>query len=244
MARPTLLNPAVHGNLRLRKEPDFTAFSTMHLVPVVFHEFYGLATEFPLVFVRNTETGDFVPVAMMGLSKGVNLYCQTQDWPLAFIPTSFTLAPFSVHRLEGNKDEAVIGIDETSPLLGEVEGEALYNAAGEQTDYLKKRIDHVVNVTRQTLQTVTLCQWLAENNLFRTRPLAFQLGERAPRYEIEGVYAIDEEALEKAGDDTFLELRRRGLMPLIYAHLTSVHQFDRLLRRQSEADRTRDVTAG
>ncbi len=236
MAEPVLLNFKQHGNLRLRELRDFTKFRTMHLVPVVFHEFYGLATEFPLVFVRNSETGGFVPVALMGLSKGHNLYCQQPEWKSSFVPTTFTLAPLSVQRLPENEEEAVIAIDEESDLVSETTGEPMFTADGEYTEYLKARINHVVTVTRQSLQSAALCQWLTEKNLFRSKPLAFQLSRNATRYELEGVYSVDEEALAKLSDEEYLELRRRGVMPLIYSHLTSVHQFDRLLRLQTQAD--------
>ena len=65
-----------HGKLRLVEQTDFSDHREENLVPVVFQEFSALATEFPLVFVRNKKTGDFMPSALMGLDKGVNLYCQ------------------------------------------------------------------------------------------------------------------------------------------------------------------------
>jgi hypothetical protein len=237
MSEPVLLSFEKHGKLRLGEEKDFTQFKSQHLVPVVFQEFYALATQFPLIFVRNSNTGDFVPAALMGLSKGKNLFCQQPQWQAAFVPTSFTLAPLSVHRLQPDSNEAVIAIDEKSNLLSESVGEPLFQADGDYTAYLQKRIDHVVNVTRQSLQALALCRFLAEKKLFRSRTLNFQYSDTSPKYELEGVFVIDEEALEKLGDEEFLELRRRGLLPLIYSHLTSLHQLSRLLRLQHQSDR-------
>jgi len=238
MAKPVPLRFEKHGNLRLQDSQDFSQYKTMHLVPVVFHEFYTLATEFPLVFVRNSERGDFVPVAMMGLTKEQNLYCQESRWDPVFVPSTFTLAPLSLHRLDDDKGEAVVAIDEQSPLLGEDTGEPLFQATGEYTDYLQQRIDQVIKITRQSLQSRALCDYLASINLFKTRALTFQSSAETTRYEVEGVYTIDEERLDKLGDDEFLELRKRGLIPLLYAHLTSLHQFRRLLRRQDDAERS------
>ena len=171
MAEPVLLSFEKHGGLRLSDCSDFTQFKSQHLVPVVFHELHALATEFPIVFVRNSETGDFVPVAMMGLSKGKNLYCQKPDWPSAFIPTSFTLIPLSVHQLGSGDDDAVIAIDEESPLLSDSVGAPLFQANGDFTNYLQTRINHVVTVTRQSLQAAALCRFLADEKLLKTRLL-------------------------------------------------------------------------
>lgn len=236
MAEPVPLSLEKHGKLLLNEPRDFTQFRSQHLVPVVFQEFYGLATEFPLVFVRNSESGDFVPVAMMGLTQGRNLYCQTPQWTPGFVPTSFTLTPLSLARVDSGGEEAVVCIDEDSPLLSESSGQPMFDASGAYTDYLQKRIDHVTLITRQSLQAGALCQLLAEKQLLRTRPLSLQESATAPKYEVEGAYTIDEEALEALDDKEFLALRQRGLLPLIYSHLTSLQQFGRLLRLQTLAD--------
>lgn len=237
MAKPVPLSFEKHGGLRLSDVSDFTQFKSQHLVPVVLQEFYALATEFPIVFVRNGETGDFVPVAMMGLIKGKNLYCQKPDWPSAFTPSSFTLTPLSVLQLGSGDDDSVIAIDEESPLLSDSVGEPLFQANGDFSNYLQTRIKHVETVTRQSLQASVLCQVLADKKLLKTRLLTLQFSETSPRYETEGVYSIDEDVLEKLSDTEYMELRRRGLIPLIYSHLTSLHQFERLLRLQDQSDK-------
>lgn len=242
MSKPVLLNFEKHGNLRLSEPKDFTSHKAENFVPVVFQEFYGLATEFPLVFVRNSKTGDFVPGAMMGLNKGVNLYCQTRDWQPAFVPTSFTLTPLSVSRLDPQSDDADIVIDEQSPLLSEIVGEPLFQTDGQATDYLKNRINHVVKVTQQSLQTVALCRNLAEKRLLTSHLLKLQHTENSPKYEVEGVFVIDEEVLEKLSIEEFQELRERGLLPLIYSHLTSLHQIGRLTRLQHSTDLAKATT--
>lgn len=236
MAEPVPLSFEQHGKLRLSELRDFTRFGSQHLVPVVFQEFYELATEFPLVFVRNSESGNFVPVAMMGLARGRNLYCQTPQWTLNFVPTSFTLTPLSLVRTDSGSEEAIVCVDQDSPLLSESAGEPMFNADGTHTDYLQKRIDHVTRITHQSLQAAALCQLLAEKKLLRTRPLSLQKSAAAPRYEVEGVFTIDEEALEALDDKEFLTLRQRGLLPLIYSHLTSLQQFGRLLSLQTLSD--------
>ena len=236
MSEPTLLDFKKHGKLRLSENRDFTQFRSQHLVPVVFQEFYTMATECPLIFVRNSNSGDFVPTALMGLSKNNNVFCQQPEWPSSFVPSGFTLAPFSAHRVEPGSDKAVIAIDEESKLLDESTGEPMFDADGNFTPYLQKRIDHVFDITRQSLQALTLCKLLADKNLLKTGTLRFQYNAESPKYELEGVYTIDEEAVQKLSDEEFLDLRQRGLIPLIYAHLTSLHQLSRLLRLQHKVD--------
>lgn len=235
MSEPAALNFEKHGKLCLSNCKDFTQHKSQYLVPVVLHEFSTLATDFPLVFVRNKDTGDFVPTALMGLRKGVNLFCQTPEWPATFIPSTFMLTPFSAHRVS-DTDEAVIAIDEKSDLFSTSVGEPLFHADGKFTPYLQRRIDQVIEVTAHSLQSLNMCKYIAELNLLKTGTLSLQYNASAPKYELEGVYTIDEEAMQKLEDAEYLELRRRGLIPMIYSHLTSLHQLTRIIRLQHKLD--------
>ena len=236
MTDPVLLDFHKHGKLRLIEQKDFSKHKAENFVPVVFQEFAALATEFPLVFVRNSRTGDFVPSAMMGLNKGVNLFCQTSEWSPAFIPTSFTIAPLSVSRLGSNASEADIAIYEESSLLSEVEGEAIFSDDGQTTEYFKKRRDNLVKITEQSMQAIEVCRYLAEKRLLATRALKLQYTDSSPTYEVDGVFTVDEEALEKLSNEEFLELRKRGFLPLIYSHLISLQQMHKISRLQYQAD--------
>ena len=236
MSDPVAISYEKHGKLRLSENKDFTKFESQHLVPVVLQEFYTLATEFPLIFVRNSSSGDFVPVALMGLRKNQNLFCRTPEWHSAFVPSTFTVPPLSAHRIQADSDEAVIALDEESDLVSESVGEPMFDEEGNFTSYLQNRIDHVIDITRQSLQSLSLCKLLAEKNLLKTGTLRFQYNQTSPKYELEGVYTIDEEALQKLSDEEYLDFRRRGLIPLIYSHLTSLHQLSRLMRLQHQAD--------
>jgi len=238
MSEPVPLSFERHGKLKLSEPENYQRFASENLVPVVFQEFYKLATEFPLVFVRHKQSSELIPVAMMGFKKGTNVYCQGAHWGPSYLPASFTVAPFLVTRLDLEKEEidADVSVDEDSPLLNEVIGEALYDANGEQTEFLKKRIEHVVTVTKQTLQARAMTRRLVDKNLLRSRPMSIQYSQDSPKYELDGIYTIDEEALEALGGEEYLKLRQRGLLPLIYAHLSSLHQISRLARLQFQAD--------
>jgi hypothetical protein len=226
MPEPTALNFEKHGKLRLSNCKDFTQHKSQYLVPVV----------------RNSNSGDFVPAALMGLRKGVNLFCQTPEWPATFIPSTFMLPPFSALRVQADTDEAVIAIDEESDLLSTSVGELMFDADGKYTPYLQKRIDQVIEVTRHSLQSLNLINYIAKMNLLKTGTLTLQFNASA-KYELEGVYTIDEEAVQKLNDEEYLELRKRGLLPMIYSHLTSLHQLTRIIRLQQKLDQDEDSAA-
>ncbi len=235
MGQPVPLTKEKHGNLKVLDSTDFTRYKNQHLIPIVVQDFYTLSAEFPLVFVKN-ETDDFVAVAVMGFKEGVNLYCQTGEWSAHVIPAGFGNAPFSVAILDESGEKLAVCVDEDSPLLSEERGEPLFDEQGEQTEYLKMRMDSVVRVAEQTRQSQSFCRYLASKNLLAPRQLNIQRDQQGKKYVIDGIYTVDEDVLQELPIEEFDKMRKNGLLGLIFAHLTSLNQIKRLSQKQFKAD--------
>jgi hypothetical protein len=106
-----------HGKLRIIDSDDFRRYKDSHLVPVITQDFFVLAVEFPLVFVKNGSADQFVPVAVMGLREGHNLYCQTATWKAEVVPARFSSAPFSLAKVDPEGKQLGVLIDEGSEML-------------------------------------------------------------------------------------------------------------------------------
>lgn len=237
MSSPVPLQNDKHANLKATRSGDYTRHKERHLIPIIAPDFFTLAAEFPVVFVKNNEAGDFIPVAVMSLREGQNLYCATEEWQAQVIPLSFNNAPFSIARTDPEGDQFAVLIDEQSPMLGETEGEPLFKEGGEKTEYLEKRIEAVLHVAQQVQQTQAICKLFEEKNLFTTNQVQLQHRPDGKTYNIDGIYTINEVALNELSDEDFLELRSKGLLAMIYAHLTSLQQLRRLSKMQYEADK-------
>lgn len=225
------LNHQQHAALKVQDKKDFTRFKEQHLIPVVVQDFIPLAAEFPIAFVKNTETGQFTAVAMMGLKPGINLYCQTANWPTEVIPSSFFNYPFSLVKQSEDDDNCFVCIDTDSSMINNDSGQTLFDDKGEQTDYLKARTEHLLDVAARHEQTSGIMQYLANKKLLTLKSLNINLaGEE--KLSLNGLYVIDEKKLEALPDDEFNELRSKGLLPIIYAHLSSMHQIARLAKLQ------------
>jgi hypothetical protein len=203
---------------------------------VVIQEFIQLATEFPIVFVKNSESGQFLPVAMMGVKANTNLYCQNENWPANVIPKIFHQAPFSLMFNESTPNEVHIAINEQSPLLSAEKGETLFNEQGEQSELLQNRSKNLVAMAEFTQQTKMFTELLLEKKLLTQRQLTVKLNSEKQPLNIDGIYLIDESVLNNFTQTEFEEIRAKGLLPLIYAHLTSIHQISRLTQKQNDFD--------
>jgi len=218
-----------HATLKVQDNKDFSRFKEQHLIPIVVQDFIPLASEFPIVFVKNTETGQFTAVAMMGIKPNINVYCQTPNWPAEVIPSSFFNYPLSIVRQKEDDDNCFVCIDSDSAMVSKDQGQALFDEKGEQTDYLKARTEHLLNLAERHEQTNNIMQYFANKKLLTLKSLNLNLGGEE-KLALNGLYVIDEKRLEALPDDEFNELRKKGLLPLIYAHLSSMHQIARLAK--------------
>ncbi|MCL1094571.1 SapC family protein [Shewanella kaireitica] len=230
------LNADKHLNIAIEESKDFRRFAEQHLIPVVFHEFQHLATEFPLVFVKNSETGQFIPVALMGIKNGLNLYCQQQEWQTILRPMGFNNAPLSLFKTDEKSDDVMVCVDESSELVVAKGGHRLFNDDKEQSDYLKARTKALVDIASYSHQTANICQFLASKGLLTPKQLSVKLLKDEQVINIDGVYIVDEKQLNSLKNDDFLTLKEKGLLPLIYAHLTSLQQLARLIDKQNQYD--------
>lgn len=218
-----------HSELKVRKLTHFQHLADEHLVPVVVQEFVNVCTEFPIVFVRDSQSGQFIPVALMGLEAGKNLYCRQDPWPQAYLPAALRNHPFSLRPISEETEKVVVCINEDSPWVSKDEGEALFGADGKETEYLNQRAKDVVRYAEHTQITRNFTQLLVDRELLVEQDVSFN-GPDGKTYTINGLFLVNEEKLNALPDDDFNELRKKGVLAVIYAQLISMHQINRLAR--------------
>ena len=243
MASPVALQNDKHRNLKITESGDYARYKDHHLIPVISQDFFTLCAEFPVVFVKDGSGEQFVPVAIMGLREGQNLYCQTEEWKAHVVPVRFSNAPFSMVRVDAESDQLAVLIDEDSPMLSETEGTPLFKENGERSEYLEKKMEHLIRNAEQTVQTEGICKIFKDKDLLATQQLQLQHRRDAPTYNIGGIYTIDEKKLNALSDEEFLDLRKQGIIPLIYAHLSSLQQLRRISEMQYNADKAAEAAA-
>ncbi|MDP5145122.1 SapC family protein [Shewanella sp. ULN5] len=229
MSNPiTLLEQAKHGELKITAS-DFNHVAEQHIVPVTLHEIARAATEYPIVFVKNSETGEFQSVAMLGLKPGQNLSVKDGKWLGLYIPAVIRDYPLGLVLNPEVKDKVWIGIREEAKEVSKTEGQALFN--GEQeTPFLEARKKALIAHFEQDQATRGILGFLAEKELLISQTLTVDVaGEKR---NINGLYLIDEQKLNSLSDEDFLELKKRGLLGPIYGHLSSINQVNRLARME------------
>ncbi|MCA0899263.1 SapC family protein [Microbulbifer agarilyticus] len=225
------LRSDVHGKLKVRELGTFEHVKEAHMVPVTAHEFSRLGAEYPIVFVKNSDTGQFQSVALLSLKVGENLFVDGESWKGVFVPGAVRNHPFVLAPAGEDKEKLMVGLVENSPVVGEEEGNALFDDAGEESEYLKAKKESLVGYLESDQMTKAFIAILAEKDLLTTQNVAVNAG--GEKINLTGIYMIDEKKLNELSEEDFADFRKRGFLPPLYAQLGSMHQFSRLAKMQA-----------
>lgn len=225
MSQPVVaLHPDVHRNVRLTESRSFAPFARQHLFPVSVHEFVRASTEYPLVFVKDSESGQFRAVALTGLVPGENLYAAAAVVP-NYLPQAIQNYPLVLMADPTQPDQFSIGLNTAATQVQLTDGEALFSG-GAETPYLSRRKQQLLQSYEQLQVSAAFITLLQQHDLLQAQGFQFDL--KGQQHQLNGIYIISEAKLNQLAADVFADLRQRGFLPAIYAQLTSLHQLNRL----------------
>ena len=227
MARQIVpINQEHHADLKVKDGGDFSQVANENIVPLVVYEFMLCASECPIIFIKHGETGRFQPVALMGFKPGENYFVDGDKWRGMFIPGLVASYPFRLVPNPHNEEQLFMAVDMDSQLVGNDDGNALFNADGSESEFFAKRKQEVTKYFEFNQITDGFCQLMADLDLFTARDMNLDLN--GEKITIQSVYMLDDEKFNKLSDERFLDLRKRGFLPAIYAHRNSLNQVRRL----------------
>jgi SapC len=231
---PRPLDAKRHAAKRLRRDGTFAFARSSNSVLLTAGEFAAAAPHFPIVFTMDDPA---MPVALLGVTGNTNqLVDASGRWqPNTYIPAYVRRYPF-VFMEDAEHKRFTLCIDEGSDWLTDDEGEPLYvdGKPGPVVDQALKFCSDFQNfyaITREFGAALLREKLLIERRAeFRTAA-----GKQSA---LSGFRIIDEQALQKLPDATFLDWRKRAWLPLIYSHLFSLtrmgEMFDRAVRAQED----------
>jgi len=231
-SRPEPLNAQAHQGLGVRRiDRPFGFAAAANVVPVVVTEFPQVALSCPIIFAGDK----YQPLAVMGLNAGQNLYVGDNGLfqTGVYIPAYVRRYPF-VLAADEKRENMVVCIDRDAPMVGDLPDLALFDSAGQPTDYTKGCIEFCNNFEVEVRRTESFVGLLRDLDLFETKAANFTPfnpdGTAAgPPQLVAEYYAVSEEKLKALPDAKLRELMDTGALAQIYAHLTSLFGWDRLI---------------
>ncbi len=234
------LTKEAHANTKVKIAADFDHVRNQHILPVLAQEFGAVSNELPIVFVKNSENDKVAAVAMTSLTPGSNLLLKEDKWQTRYVPACVRNVPFVLMPAPEGEGNFIVGVDEDHALVGE-EGESLFNEDGSETEFLDSRKKALGQYYDFDQMTVAVANYLNEKELLEQRTLTVEVaGEKR---NIDGILVVSEEKLNGLSDEDFIDLRKRGILPMIYAHLGSLQNIQFLAKLTADAKIEEEATA-
>jgi hypothetical protein len=218
--------------------PEFTK---AHALPVSVGEAFEAARTYPLVF----GDGD-VMVAVMGLQQNENLFVHDGAWEAsAYMPATMRRYPFCTSnvRIDGVLQNDALICVESSFIAGEGEdGTPIVGADGQPTPQFDVRNQFVQAHDADLRNTMRLVNYFNKLGLLKEFTLTAKLPD-GNDFQLGGMLRVDPEVLRVQPAKDLRALIENGGMALIYTHLNSLPNFDRLLARKFPPPPANDAVA-
>ncbi len=192
------LSRAAHGDLRINPGKAGSEAANDHLVPLSKIELRQAARCYPLFFVKDLETGQFYPAALLGLKANENLFWDGNAFVTEYVPLNIRRLPFYIggdDPAQGmiciDADSACIDPQGTNRILDEDASDSAY-IQGIQAMLAALSQNH--EATREFAQEAARIGLLSEIKL----DIVLDDGEAI---NVAGLYGIDDRTLERKFDE-------------------------------------------
>lgn len=229
---PQPLSVEAHGKLGLKNiARPFDFVAATHVVPMTVQEFGVAATSMPIIFAPDKKT----PLAVMAARGNENLFVGADgNWEAdVYVPSFVRRYPF-IFAADDKNENFVVCIDEGAQMIGENPDLPMFEN-GQPTNYTNSAMEFLQDFERQRRATEEWVDLINSMDLLEDKSVTFtpsdENGNPQQTVKIADYVAISEEKLNALPADKFNQLREKGALPAIYAHLVSLLQWQKLVQR-------------
>lgn len=224
---PMPLDAKQHKDLGLKKDFGLSFTNKVNAVPVNMIEMPQICHFYPIAFSPDENA---TPVALLGLRDGENLFVNDKgEWAKdTYIPAYIRRYPFIFSEMAGG-DQLTLCIDMNDNVIDEKSEQKFFGDDEKPSELAQNALEFCKSYHAAAQQTVQFSKALAESGLLVERAAEINLGDDK-KINFSGFRIIDEQKLAELPDETFMEWRKKGWLPFLYAHLFSGAQWQRLIQ--------------
>ena len=231
-----LLNNVEHHDLRVITRRGAEFGDAVNQVMVFPTEFESVQREYPIVFRHDAE-GVRRPVALLGLSRGENLFLDGDGgWQASYVPALLRRGPFSIAAPETAEGEPMISVDLADPRASRIEGTPVFLPHGGNSPYLEQvtAVLRAIYVGHHLLEPMIAA--FESARLLKPVNLEARVGE-GEVYAVSDALVIDRERLAALDGEELAALHQGGFLQAAFLAAASLGNMQRLVEfkaRQGE----------
>lgn len=238
MTNPVLLDNITHKDLRVITRNGEEFGDNVNQVLVFPTEFADVQREYPILFRKDGDSGNYQSVALLGFAPEENLFLDESGWNAGYIPGIVARGPFMIGFQQREVDgelqrDPVIHVDIDNPRVGEGEGEKLFLPHGGNSPYLERVAGILRGIHEGTEMSEAM--FTAFESCGLLEPVNIQVEvHRDEQYDLRGFYTLNEEKLAQLDGATLERLNRSGFLQgafLVISSLNNVRKLIEMKRR-------------
>ncbi len=229
----TPVNRSRHANLSVKVGSNYAFAAEVNSVPLMVAEFAQVANELTIVFAGPGD--DLIPAVLLGVRENENLLVDGEGkWQGRYVPAFLRRYPFVFSSADDGQNFTLC-IDESFEGANvEGRGERLFDADGEQTQYLNSVLGFLQAYQVQFQRTKSLTKRLRDLQLLE--PMRAQFTLRDGRLiTLAGFEAVSREKLKALPAEEVAALFASDDLELIYLHLQSMKNLQATAERMGVA---------
>lgn len=227
--RAVPISSEAHRDWSVRLGGNYGFARDVNSVPVLAAEFTAAAQDYPIVFAG--DENNVLPAVMLGMHDAENGFVGAEgEWMGGYVPAFLRRYPFVFSRSDDGDTFTLCIDEEFDGFNQENRGERLFDADGKRTQFLQNILTFATEYQAQFDRTQQFCQRLVEHKLLTRVQVQFSLpgGERSA---IDGVYAINRDALKALPADVLAEMMQTDELELCYVHMQSLNNLTPMARK-------------
>ena len=234
MTNHVRLNNIEHRNLKVISKNTVKLGNNISNTIIFPNEFIEAQREYPILFSKNPETGEFQSSVLLGLNKGDNLFLKRGRWQASYIPAIIAKGPFvigfDIEKNDHNKEneKMVVYIDMDNARTNYNEGESIFDDQGNNTPYLHKinlllaMIDNGIHLSKMMFTA------FKEYDLIEPVTLDIVLSNNE-KIHLAGHYTIHTEKLLSLNSEALKALNSDGFLQMAYYVAGSLNNVQKLI---------------
>ena len=228
MPNLALLQKEDHQDLLINMDRSAELGDNVQLAMTFPSEFRSVQTTYPILFRKHSEK-DYIPVALFGFEQNENLFLNDAGWDATYIPAMMMKEPFLIGTQGNDADPTrVLSIDLDSPRVNTEQGEAMFGALGEMTDFLESQASLLETIFEGHEENRLFVNALLDQDLLESVTLDITLSDGS-RNSLLGFYTINEDRIPDLSAETLQLFNRNNMLLPLFMAVASTGNIQRLV---------------
>ena len=224
------LNKDQHHNLYVEPVKDFNHTKETNSLYIAAVEFLKACKEYPIVFAKSPQDDSVFPVVLLGLKGNQNLFVNKKgEWLANYIPAYVRRYPFILATDNTDGGNFAVCIDESYPGFNiDKKGQKLFDKKGVESKLLQQSLEFLKDYQSQIQLTNLFCKTLNELDILEPMQANIEI-KGGEKLSLAGFMGVNRSKLKAIKPDKLAELVKTDQLELIYAHLGSLDNINKLM---------------